>query len=124
MADEITLNLSLRVENGNFYELIKPQQMQFDQTAQGADMKTVSVTTAEASITVSGVTTLGWLYMRNLSTGNSVTYGPLSTATSGMISFGQLDPDEPAMLRLKPGITIRAVADTTTCLVDMRIFQD
>ena len=67
------------------------------------------------------VSTLGWLVLQNLDTTNYVTYGPDST---GMVDFGRIEAGEIAVLRLEPGITIKAQANTAAVDLLVKVFED
>ncbi len=122
MADEISLTVLARVENGNFKDRVDHGQLKFDQAAIGAQSAVVSVGTSEEDVVTGDISTLGWCLMRNLDATNYVTYGPKSGAA--MVGLGRLESGEVHMLRLEPGITIRWVADTAAVLIDLRIYED
>jgi hypothetical protein len=92
------------------------------QAAQGAHSPVVSVETVEEDLPIGDITTLGWLYLRNLDTTNYVTYGPKSGGA--MVAFGRIKPGEPALMRLEPGITLRWVANTAAVKIQVKLFQD
>jgi len=51
-----------------------------------------------------------------------VQYGPKSSGS--MVAIGRIEAGEIHAFRLEPGITLRWVANTAGCLVDLRIFED
>lgn len=122
MANEINITLSARIENGAFKDRIDSTGLAFDQATLGGHRPVVSVGTSEEDLTVGDVATLGWCYLRNLDATNYVTYGPKSSGS--MVAMGRLEPGEIAIFRLDPSVTVRWVADTAACKVDVRIYED
>lgn len=122
MAEEISVTILGAILNGNFKDRIDHGVNKFDQSAVGAASNVVSVGTSEEDVTTGDISTLGWCFIRNLDTTNFVTYGPKSSGA--MVALGRIEAGEIHALRLEPGITIRWAADTATCLVDLRIYED
>ena len=122
MADEIKLRISATVENGEFKDAFNAPDLRFDQAAIGGHRPVVKVGTSEEDVPIGDVATLGWLVMKNLDDTNYVTWGPKSAGA--MVAVGRLEPGEPAVFRLEPGITLRWVADTAEVKVDLRIYED
>jgi len=122
MADEIAITVLGTVTNGSFKDRIDHGQQKFTQAAIGACSNVVNVGTSEEDVSVGDITTLGWMFARNLDATNYVTFGPKSSGS--MVALGRLEPGEVIALRLEPGVTIRWIANTAACLVDLRIFQD
>jgi hypothetical protein len=120
MANEISIAVDLRVSNAP-YTLTQTKRLQVDQTAIGEGGSVQVVGTTEEALDFGDVSTLGWLYLENLDDTNFVEYGPDST---GMVAFGKLEAGECAILRLKPGITVKAKADTAECKVLVRCLED
>ncbi len=122
MADEIVITVLAELTNGNFKDRIDHGQQKFDQTAIGASSNVVNVGTSEEDVSVGDVTTLGWCFVRNLDTTNYVTWGPKSSGS--MVAVGRIEAGEVICFRLEPGVTLRWIANTASCLVDIRIFED
>lgn len=122
MSNEIRIQTSFRVENGNYKDDFRPGQILVDQSNPGRGGHVQSIGTSEEDIDVGDVATLGWMVLRNIDTTNYVTYGPKSGGV--MVPFGRIEAGEPATLRLEPGITIRAQADTAAVKLDVRIYED
>lgn len=99
-------------------------QLQLDQNGVGEDAGVMSVPTTGGGtvLTVTNVTTLGWIVLTNLDLTNFVTYGP--TSGGAIVALGKLKPSETAILRLKPGVTLRLLADTAAAQVAYKLFQD
>jgi len=122
MADELSVTILATITNGNFKDRVDHGVQTFDQTAIGAASNVVSVGTGEEDVAIGDISTLGWCFVRNLDATNYVTYGPKSSGA--MVALGRIEAGEIHALRLEPGITIRWKANTATCLVDLRIFED
>lgn len=123
MADELQVSIRATLVNGNLRAEFNPGTVKVTQASLGAHAPVVSVTTAGVTVSDGDVSTLGWAYFRNLSTGNYVTIGPENTLTA-LQPFIRLEPGEPAAMRLSPGIVIRALADTTNVLLQTLILED
>ena len=122
MADEITVNQSLRVSNGNFSFRREVGFATFDQTnAGGGNPGTVNIGTAEESVNFGDITTPGWAIMTNLDDTNFVKWG-YSTGVYG----GRMEAGETAgPFRIDPGLTsIYMIADTAACNVLIQVLED
>lgn len=121
MADEFSLTINGRVDKDPLLEIIQ-ENFSLDISAIGmaAGIQVVG-TTAEAVVTTD-VSSLGWCYMKNMDTTNFILYGPDDGGT--MKDFGKMKPGEPALVRLKPGITMKVKADTASCKMLYKIFED
>lgn len=122
MANEIRLTASLSVDNGDFKEAINPGSLTIDQATIGKGGYVQTIGTTNEALVVGDVATLGYCYLRNLDATNAVEYGPDSGGA--MISFGKLKAGEVAILRLTPGITVRAQAENSAVKLDVRVFED
>ena len=124
MANEISVNLNVRVVNGNMTETIQPGQIQIDQAAVGRAGHAQSIGFAAPEVVDLGdISTNGVMYLRNLDETNYVTYGPQSDAATIEV-MGKLKPGEVALFRLAPTIVLWAQADTADCLLDIKLFED
>jgi len=121
MADEIKLSVQLSLTKGSLKDNFNPGQISLDQTNQGLLSTVVSVGTSEEDLSVGDISTLGILVLQNLGT-NFVEYGPKSGGS--MVAYGKIEPGEVAVLRLKPGITHRWVADTAAVKVLVKLLED
>lgn len=121
MAGEITASGSLICENGLHVIATQVTNLSVDQAAQGGNGGVVAVGTAEENMPVGDVSTLGWVFVRNLDDVNYVTWGPDS---SGMVAIGRLEPGEFAIFRLEPGVTLRWQANTASCNVFLQLLED
>jgi hypothetical protein len=119
---ELNFTVKADIRNGGFRDSIPQELFALTQTAIGAHSQVVSVGTTEEDMPVGEVTTLGWLYIRNLDATNVVKYGPKSAGA--MIAFARIKAGEFAWLRLEPGITLRWIADTAAVNVQMKLYQD
>ena len=124
MANEIQATFSLKVLNGNFKDYVNSETWNITQSTAGGDAVVVSVPTTAGGTAISfpDVSTYGYAFIRNIDATNFVTFGP--TSGGAMVTFGKLKPGEFAWVRLTPGITLRVLADTATCLVQIKLLQD
>jgi len=125
MSQEITVNLTFNVNNpstgGGYSNSVRASQ-QYTQNAQGANGEVVSIPTTATNIDLTNLTTYGWAYFQNLDTTNFVTVGLSVSAV--YYSFLKLKPGEIALLRLEPGITVQAQADTAAVKLNYLVLQD
>lgn len=91
------------------------------QTGQGTHAGVAVVGTSEEDLGIGDISTLGYLYIKNLDSTNFITYGPKSGGV--MIDFGRLRAGEHAVIRLEPGITLRWVADTANVKVEFLLME-
>lgn len=123
MTNELTVNISSNLTNGNHKESFGSGTFRVDQDAIGAHSPVVIVGTSEEVMAVGDVSTLGWLFLQNLDDTNYVTYGP-DDGGGSMVAFGRIEPGELHAFRLEPGITMRWQADTADVKVKMLLLED
>lgn len=122
MANEIKVNLSIQVDNGEFSYPFNPGQKQINQDAQGFHGPIVTVGTTEEVMPTGDITTLGWLVCKNLDAANFVTVG---VSTGGaMYPFQRLEAGESSAFRLEPGIILRWKADTSSVKIQQMLHED
>jgi hypothetical protein len=113
MANEITVQNSLRVLNGNLNFVHAPPALSVTQTGVGGPTPGyVTIGTSEESIAFGELSTLGWLIMQNLDATNYVEWG-FATGVYG----GRMRAGETAQFRLNPGSTLYLKANTAACKV-------
>lgn len=121
MAGEIKVNASLEASNGNFkFPKIGATTQSIDQTTAGGGVPGIisAITTGTGTaVSNTGLTALGWCYIRNLDLTNTVEYGPVSGGV--LYPFGSLAPGEAAVFRLKTGITWSVIALVAACKVQV-----
>jgi hypothetical protein len=122
MANELRFTGATSLVNGSLTDTTPLETLLVTQSLGALLSKVVSVTTSESDLTTAEITTLGWAFLRNLDSTNYVQYGPKSGGA--MVAMGRLKAGEWALLRLEPGITLRWKADTATCQVLVKIFND
>lgn len=122
VANAIQVTLGLKYANGSLVDAVQSFTTGVTQNNQEEDAPTVTIPTTAGGTVVSfpDLTTLGWLYMRNLDSANYVTFGP--TATGALVPFGRMQAGEPAVLRLEPGISLRLLANTAPVKVQFKAF--
>jgi hypothetical protein len=123
MADELRVTMATRLDSGNLKDQIRSETLVIDQATAALISKVVAVTTSETDLDTTGITTLGWAYLKNLDATNYVQYGP-KNVSNAMQAFGRLEAGEAALFRLEPGITLRWIANTATCNVLVKVYAD
>lgn len=120
MANEISVNLSMRVQNGAMLEVIQPGAISINQaTVGGPSPGYVTIGTSEESVSLSELSTLGYAFIQNLGPTNFVRWG-FSTGVYG----GRLNAGESAVLRLNPGASLFMVANTAACKCLVKVFEN
>jgi hypothetical protein len=122
MANEITVTIKGVLSNGYLKDSFDPGQVTITQSAKRAARPVIDVGTTEEALVTTDVSTLGWVFFRNLDTTNFVDIGPESAGA--MVAMVRLKAGECAAMRLKPGITLRAKADTAAVLLEMKLWND
>ena len=123
MANEIKASVRVTLANGSLKTSFDPGIKQITQTGLGLHAPVVSVGTSEEDFDPGDIAgaDLGVICLLNLDSTNYVTWGPKDTT---MKAVGRLKPGEPAFLRLEPSITIRWIADTAACLVQVTLMKN
>lgn len=122
MANEITISAKLAVSNGNLSDNLTVNQ-RVDQAAALAHNPVIDVGTSEEVIGTGDIGTLGWVIFRNLDATNYVDIGPESGGS--MVAMIRAEAGEVAgPFRLKPGITLRAQANTAAVKLAMLLLED
>jgi hypothetical protein len=120
MANELQISLGITYANGGLADNKAPATQKISQAAQELFAPVVSCPAADTVVTVAGITTLGWLYMKNLDPTNFVTYGP--TVAAAIAPAGRLMPGEEVIFRLEPGIVLRTRANVAACKVQFKFY--
>ena len=122
MSDEISIQAQGSISNGSLSQSWNKGAVSINQTNRESDGGVESVGASEEDLTIANISTLGWLFLRNLDATNFVTYGPKSGGA--MVLLGKLKAGEVAVLRLAPGITFRWIADTAPVKVEWLLWGD
>jgi hypothetical protein len=129
MSNEITVSVSAQLSNLGLTDIFQPGNIQVTQTNQELFRRVIALTAgSDTSLTalISGITTLGIAYLYNLDPTNYIQWGPDSGGA--LVPVGRLlprstsTPDIPAVLRLEPGITLRAKAHTGNCNLLLAVY--
>ena len=121
MADEIKATVSINVENGTYKTTFNPGELSIDQTTQGAASGILSIGTTEETVSFTDVSSEGVAVFQNLDATNFINVGPDST---GIQNFLKIKAGEHCFLRLHPGITVKAKADTAACKMYFLVLED
>jgi|GEM_PF-1740340 len=122
MANEIKINMSAQVDNGNFSQAFNPGQQQISQAAQGFHGPVVTVGTTEELVPTGDIGTLGVFMGRNLDAANYVTVG--ASTGGAMYPFQRIEAGESFVYRLEPGTVLRWKANTSAVKVQQLLFED
>lgn len=124
MANEITETVALSLNNGNLKDNIVLETKQITQSTQWSfrDVLSIPTTAGGTVISTTGITALGWCYVKNLDATNFVKLGP--TSGGAIIDMIKLKPGEFCLFRLMTGITLRAISDTAACKILIVIYDD
>ncbi len=125
MADEIKINLSAILENGQLKEQVKPSTINITQTTLGAHSPVVTVGTTSEALPFGDVATSGIMFLENLeptTTGNSILIGPESTA-SALIPYQTLRPKHVHIVQITTGVTVRIQASASTVKMKVTHWQ-
>jgi hypothetical protein len=129
MAKEITINLTASLNNPSttttaavLKDTFQPGSVSVNQATQLMFAEAITCTTADTAITFTGVTTQGYCMLQNLDTTNYVTFGPASAGA--IVNFMRLKAGECAVFRLDPSCTFRVQANTASCKVLIKVYND
>jgi hypothetical protein len=105
-------------------ETFAPSTKRIDQSAIGlaGNVQSIGFAADEAITVIGDLSTLGVAAFQNLDATNYVEIGPDSGGA--LVGFIRLEPGEFATMRLKPGITIRAQANTAAVKLRVWILND
>lgn len=124
MANEITVNVSLKVQNGNLVQQHSPGSLTFNQATALAigGVQTIGNATHEALVLGTDVTTPGWTYMRNIDTSNHVSIGTVVSGT--FYPVVHLEPGEASVYRMAPTFVPYAKAASGSVNLQYMIYAD
>lgn len=126
MANEIKINFSIAYENGTLKNNYQPATMNAPQASKGYLSQTISATTAEADIAVTGINTPGLMVLQNLestTTGKVFNWG-LKSSTGGIPQYFKLPPKQFATVTYgTSAMVIRGKAASGTLNVQALLFE-
>lgn len=118
MASEIRYSISFQLNNGNnsynYQKSVAVDQL----SAGGPSPGTVTIGTTEETVSLTELGNEGLAVLINLDATNYVDIG----SAAGNYTL-RLLPGEPQLVRLVPGLTLRARANAAPCLVAFNIFE-
>lgn len=122
MSGKITLTTSMTHLNDKLSLPIASETTQIVQSASGVVSDTPTISTSGTALTIqSRVTTLGIAWVMNLDGTNFVDVGTWDGAVFS--PFMRLLPGERYPVRLTPGITLRAKADSADVQIQITIYE-
>ena len=131
MSQEINFQYAFAVQNPSApttgqtpFKDSDSNQLRLDQSTAGGAEDTITIPTTAGGTVVSfgNVSSYGWLILKNLDQTNFATYGP--TSGGAMVAMGKIKANEVQILRLKPGIVFRMLADTASVRINWRMYED
>lgn len=124
MSGTITVTQTVRVVNGVFVDQFVPGVNTITETNLGYGGGSASVSTSSSgqSLSMGSVGTLGWAYFQNTDSTNYVEVGVLVSGT--FYPSIRMLAGESATLRLSPGVTYYARANTGAVLLNYRVWEN
>lgn len=126
MANEIKITNSIVYENGTLKRQYTPATLQIPQASKGVLSQTISATTAEADVTITGISNQGIMVLQNLestTTGKTLNWG-IKSSTGGLVDYWALKPKHLHMVNFgSTADVIRYKAASGTLQVDIIIFE-
>jgi hypothetical protein len=115
MADEIRFGQELTVTNGNQTAEITSSD-NADQATVGVIQQKQTVTTGGVTVTFTGLTAARWVMIKNVDATNWVDIGPDSAGS--LVGLARLLPGESMQLPLKPSVTVKAIANVASVIIE------
>ncbi|MBI3713845.1 MAG: hypothetical protein HY253_12920 [Burkholderiales bacterium] len=124
MANELKINLSATLQNGNFNEQWRQGITSVDQNTVGAagGVQTAEETAADLDYGNLTAADVGFLFLANCDDVNSVDVG--IEVSASFYPLARLKPAEQAMLRVTPNVQIQLQAVTNTADVSYLLLRD
>lgn len=121
MADELTMTLTMTYKNGNAADSVAAGALKYSQVNQLIASGIQSIGTSAENLGTGDVgTTGGWLWMRNLSSVNYVTFGADDSGTQK--TCGRLPAGHQCLFFLEAGTTLKLTANTAAVNVQYKLF--
>jgi len=121
MANEVAVQVSLQVTNGNM-SFLKRDNYTADQSAAGGPSNGVQeIGTSHELVGITDITNKGFTYFGNLDTTNYVEIGVDVSAT--FYPIAKLSPGESAIMRLSPSVAVYAQANTAAVRLETYCFE-
>ena len=118
MADEISINLGVRIVKDEYSATVDERFTDDFVIGEGGGVQEIGTT--EEALVFGDVAVEGWLYLKNVDATNLIDFGP---DDSGMVIIGRLYPGEACLLRLLPGVTVKAKANAAAADLHVRCFR-
>lgn len=125
MANEFKLNVSQTLDHGTagIKVGVPFEVIQFTPAVQGYfhDTPAIPTTAGGTVLAVTNITSFGYAYFKNLGPTNYVEIGPESGGA--IIPLIRLKAGRTAWLPLKPGVAMRALANTAAVALEVMVFE-
>lgn len=122
MAGTYRITIQTSLSNGNHKEEFKPGQTDIVQSAVGSHSPTQIIGTSQEDLSFGDIATVGRCEAINLDSTNYVDIGPKSGGT--MVPAVRLMPGEPHAFRISPGQTWAGQANSASCKVQLRFYEN
>lgn len=122
MSGTIKLTTGITHTNGNQSVPVASKTKEITQTGQVVFVDTPTIAISATTIATGSISTLGVAVFENLDPSNFVKIGLDVGGTPAY--FGKIKAGERYPIRLVPGITIKAIADTAAVKVLVTIYED
>jgi hypothetical protein len=123
MANEINVTARLSVNNGSFRDQPPPITLQPNQAVAGGELVSPTIPAADTAIVMPALTCYGYAMLVNLDATNYVDVGP-DNGSGAILPTLRLNAGEVALLRLYPGVSLRARANTAAVRISLRVYEN
>lgn len=120
MANEITLVRNVSITSGNFRDAVAAKSTTFDLSAIEKYENVVPLTTAEADLTFTNVTTPKFCMLENLDSTNIIQWGPKSGGV--MVEVGRISTLGEVVFEIGSAVTIRCRTVASTANLRVRVW--
>lgn len=126
MSNEIKLICQMLYSKGLADKKFQPNQIQLDQTTQGAHCPIVTVNSSAYELIPKGdVGTPGIFVGRNLDTSNYVTVAvTTSSGSTAVHPFAKIEAKEPFLFRWANSMHLKWKANSAAVKIDMQLLED
>lgn len=119
MANEIQFASSLTVTNGGI-TAAQTVNATATQATPGVLQNRQTITTGGGTISFTGLTAARWILIKNTDATNFIDIGPDST---GLVALARLLPGESMQFPRKAGVTVKALANTGSVIIELTALE-
>lgn len=118
MAQEVNVSVALNFSKAGSTISKASGTIYFDVSGTAAIQNTIAVGTSDETLALGDITTIGWVYMKNLDATNYVSIG-----SDGTLYPNKLKPLEPMLVRWNAA-AIHVKANTAPCNIEYVLISD